>query len=202
MSDGPAPPGYPATLVGHPVAVILFAVVTNKKDNIYNLTTAQLRDIWQGKITNWDQLHGPDLAIKIVARTTASGTRRAFDQNILGGAEPPFSSYNCVTKNAVPAAKVIRCEVSDTDTLLQRVNSIPGAIGYAQISDASNYPNVAPIKINGWDIATGRSSTSTPPAPRRPARSQRISSATWTASRRTTSCARTNTPHASTKRSR
>jgi phosphate transport system substrate-binding protein len=155
MSDGPAPPGYPATLVGHPVAVILFAVVTNKKDNIYNLTTAQLRDIWQGKITNWDQLHGPDLAIKIVARTTASGTRRAFDQNILGGAEPPFSSYNCVTKNAVPAAKVIRCEVSDTDTLLQRVNSIPGAIGYAQISDASNYPNVAPIKINGWDASLG-----------------------------------------------
>lgn len=155
MSDGPAPAGYP-TLKGNPVAVILFAVVVNRGTNIYNLTTTQLRDIWLGKITNWKQLRGPDLPISIVARTTASGTRRAFDQKILGGqAEPPFSSYNCVSKNAVPASPVIRCEVTDTGTLLQRVNSIPGAIGYAQISDAATYPNISAIKINGWDSTIG-----------------------------------------------
>jgi phosphate transport system substrate-binding protein len=151
MSDGPAPGGYP-TLKGNPVAVILFAVVVNKGTDIYNLTTTQLRDIWLGRITNWKQINGPNLPIRIVARTTASGTRRAFDQTILGGqAEPPFSSYNCVNKNAVPNSPVTRCEVSDTGTLLQRVNSIPGAIGYAQISDADTYPDVSAIKINGWD---------------------------------------------------
>jgi ABC-type phosphate transport system substrate-binding protein len=155
MSDGPAPAGYP-TLKGNPVAVIVFAVVVNKGTSIYNLTTTQLRDIWLGKITNWKQLKGPDLPISIVARTTASGTRRAFDEKILGGqAEPPFSSYNCVTKNAVPASPVIRCEVTDTGTLLQRVNSIPGAIGYAQTSDAATYPNVSAIKVNGSDSALG-----------------------------------------------
>jgi len=151
MSDGKAPAGYNG-LVGNPVAVIRFAVVVNKADNIYNLTTAQLRAIWLGKITNWKQLGGSDKPIKIVARTTASGTRRTFDQRILGGqAEPPFSSYNCISKNAVPAAKVIRCEVTDTKTLLQRVNSIDGAIGYAQVADAATYANVSVIKINGWD---------------------------------------------------
>jgi phosphate transport system substrate-binding protein len=151
MSDGPAPAGYP-TLKGNPVAVVLFAVVVNKESSIYNLSTTQLRDIWLGKITNWKQLNGPSLPISIVARTTASGTRRAFDQKILGGqAEPPFSSYNCVSRNAVPSSPVTRCEVTDTGTLLQRVNSIPGAIGYAQISDAATYPNVSAIKINGWD---------------------------------------------------
>jgi ABC-type phosphate transport system substrate-binding protein len=151
MSDGQAPGGYPA-LKGNPVAVILFAVVVNKGTNVYNLTKAELRDIWLGTITNWKRLGGPDLPIRIVARTTASGTRRAFDQDVLGGqAEPAFSSYNCVTKNAVPSAGVTRCEVTDTGTLLQRVNSIPGAIGYAQISDAATYPNVSVIKINGSD---------------------------------------------------
>jgi ABC-type phosphate transport system substrate-binding protein len=154
MSDGLAPAGYP-TLVGHPVAVILFAVVVNRKDNVYNLTVAQLRDIFLGTITNWKQVNGANLPISIVARTTASGTRRAFDQKVLGRAEPPFSSYNCISKNAVPAAKVNRCEVTDTSTLLSRVNAIPGAIGYAQISDASTYRNVEPIKINGWDPALG-----------------------------------------------
>lgn len=155
MSDGPAPGGYPS-LAGHPVAVILFAVVVNKGTDIYNLTTAQLRDIWQGRITTWKQLGGSDRPVRIVARTTASGTRRAFDQFILGQAEPPFSSYNCSSKNAVPAAKVIRCEVTDTGTLLQRVNSIQGAIGYAQISDAANYPFISPVKINGADSTIGQ----------------------------------------------
>lgn len=150
MSDGPAPGGYP-TLTGNPVAVILFAVVVNKETDTYNLTTAQLRDIWLGKITNWKQLNGPDLPISIVARTTASGTRRTFDDKVLRQAEPPFSSYNCLSRNAVQDSKVIRCEVTDTGTLLARVNSIPGAIGYAQISDAAAYPNVRKISLNGWD---------------------------------------------------
>ena len=97
-----------------------------------------------------------DLPISIVARTTASGTRRTFDDKVLGGqAEPPFSSYNCVNKNAVLDSPVTRCEVTDTRTLLQRVNAIPGAIGYAQISDAASYPSVSAIKINGADSTIG-----------------------------------------------
>jgi phosphate transport system substrate-binding protein len=153
MSDGPAPNGYEG-LYGNRVAVIVFAVVVNKKTNIYNLTTAQLQDIFMGKVTNWEQVGGRDLPISIVARTTASGTRRTFDVKVLDGkAEPPFTSYNCTSKNAVPSANVTRCEVSDTPTLLSKVNSIPGAIGYAQISDASTYANrsVSVIKINGQD---------------------------------------------------
>jgi phosphate transport system substrate-binding protein len=151
MSDGSAPNGYDG-LYGNRVAVIEFAVVVNKETNVYNLTTVQLQDIFTGKVTNWDQVGGRDLPISIVARTTASGTRRTFDVKILGGkAEPPFTSYNCTSKNAVPSATVTRCEVADTPTLLSKVNSISGAIGYAQISDASTYTNrsVSVIKING-----------------------------------------------------
>ena len=57
MSDGKAPDGYP-TLKGNPVAVILFAVVVNKGTGVYNLTTAQLRAIWLGGVTNWKQVGG------------------------------------------------------------------------------------------------------------------------------------------------
>ncbi len=155
MSDRQAPEGYSA-LYGNPVAVILFAVVVNKATDIYNLTTAQLYGIFMGRFTNWKQVGGADLPIKIVARTTTSGTRRTFDDKILGGqAEPQFSSYDCVKKDAVPTAKVTRCEVSDTNTLLQDVNSIPGAIGYAQVSDAQGFRNgrnsISEIKIDGQD---------------------------------------------------
>jgi phosphate transport system substrate-binding protein len=150
MSDGAAPNGYPA-LIGHPVAVIVFGVVVNRQVGVFNLTTSQIRDIFSGKITNWDQVGGANLPVRIVARTASSGTRRAFDTEILGRAEPAFSSYNCLTKNAVPASPVTKCEVADTGTLLERVNDIPGAIGYAQVSDAATYTNLEIVKLNGWD---------------------------------------------------
>ena len=154
MSDGPAPNGYSA-LIGHPAAVIIFAVVVNKQANVFNLTVPQVRGIFSGAITNWQQVGGADLPVRIVARTAGSGTRRAFDEKVLDGSEPSFSSYNCISKDADPDARVIKCEVADTGTLLQRVNEIPGAIGYAQISDASSYANVESVKLGGWDPDIG-----------------------------------------------
>lgn len=118
---------------------------------MFNLTIPELRGIFAGTITNWDQVGGANLPVRIVARTTSSGTRRAFDTEILDRAEPAFSSYNCLTKDAVPTSPVIKCEMADTGTLLQRVNDIPGAIGYAQVSDAASYANLEIVKIGGWD---------------------------------------------------
>jgi ABC-type phosphate transport system substrate-binding protein len=154
MSDGPAPSGYPA-LVGHPVAVVIFAVVVNRQAGVFNLTVPELRGIFLGTITNWHQLGGANLPVRIVARTAGSGTRRAFDNKVLDHAEPAFSSYNCFGKDPAIDSPVIRCEAADTGTLLQRINEIPGAIGYAQISDAAAYPNVLSVKLNGWDPAIG-----------------------------------------------
>jgi phosphate transport system substrate-binding protein len=154
MSDGPAPKGYPA-LVGHPVAVIVFAVVANKDTDVYNLTLPQLRGIFSGAITNWRQVGGANLPVRIVARTPGSGTRATFDAKVLGHAEPAFSSYDCSSKDAVPTSPVIKCEVADTGTLLQRVNSVPGAIGYAQIADAAPYANVESVKLDGSDPDIG-----------------------------------------------
>jgi ABC-type phosphate transport system substrate-binding protein len=154
MSDGPAPKGYPA-LVGHPVAVVVFAVVANKDADVYNLTLPQLRGIFSGAITNWRQVGGADLPVRIVARAPGSGTRATFDAKVLGHAEPAFSSYDCSSKDAVPASPVIKCEVADTGTLLQRVNSVPGAIGYAQVADAAAYANVESVKLGGSDPDIG-----------------------------------------------
>jgi ABC-type phosphate transport system substrate-binding protein len=149
MSDGPAPKGY-AALVGYPVAVIIFGVVVNKDTHVYNLTIQQIRDIFAGRITNWKQVGGADLQVRIVARTPGSGTRANFDAEILGGrAEPPFSSYNCIAKDAAPKSPVTKCEAADTATLLQRVSGVHGAIGYAQISDAAVLGSVETVDLNG-----------------------------------------------------
>ena len=135
--------------------MIIFAVVVNRQAGVFNLTGNQLRGIFSGTIKNWRQVNGANLPIKIVARVTGSGTRRAFDQKVLGHDEPAFSSYNCISKDAAPQSPVVKCEVTDTGTLLERVNDIPGAIGYAQISDAATFTNVETFKLNGWDPQIG-----------------------------------------------
>jgi ABC-type phosphate transport system substrate-binding protein len=155
MSDGRIPDGYQG-LVGQPIGVIIFAVVVNRQAAVFNLTVDQLRGVFTGKITNWQQVGGADLPVRVVARASGSGTRRTFDRKILNGpSEPVASSFDCVSKNAVPGSPMIRCEVPDTATLLQRVNTIPGAVGYAQVNDAQPYANVASVKIGGRDPGIG-----------------------------------------------
>jgi ABC-type phosphate transport system substrate-binding protein len=155
MSDGPVPPGYPGSLIGRPVGIVIFAMVVNKEAGVLNLTIPQVRGIYQGKITNWRQAGGRDQPIEIVSRDSKSGTRRAFEQRVLNRAEPVFSSYDCVNKNADQHSLVVRCEVPSTTALLQHVEGIPGAIGYAEISDVAAYPDIEYVKLNGQRPSTG-----------------------------------------------
>src|SRR5450432_1585363 len=78
---------YP-DLVDHQVAVIPFAVVINSQvTGVTNLTSAQIKDIYTGKTTNWSQIGGPSLPIVAVSRAAGSGTRVTFEQFVLGTGE-------------------------------------------------------------------------------------------------------------------
>ena len=85
-SDIPAPnqPG----LVDHQVAVVSFGVVVNPKAGVKNLTTAQIRQVFTGKATNWNQVGGADQAITVINRPRSSGTRAVFVEKIMGGQQP------------------------------------------------------------------------------------------------------------------
>jgi phosphate transport system substrate-binding protein len=56
------------------------AVVVNPKNQIVKLTTDQVRDIFNGKITNWKEIGGIDATITVVSREAGSGTRSSFEQ--------------------------------------------------------------------------------------------------------------------------
>ena len=151
MSDGQVPAGYPQ-LAGHPVAIVIFAVVVNRATGIDTLTQAQLAGIWTGKYTNWRRLGGPDMTIDIVGRDTASGTRATFDHKILQmPTEVPASSTDCQTTDLIVTAKYVRCEKDSTGQLLQAVSEIKGAIGYAEAAEAAQYPDVDEIHLDGRD---------------------------------------------------
>jgi phosphate transport system substrate-binding protein len=56
------------------------AVVVNPQNKVVNLSTDQVRDIFNGKITNWKEVGGDDIPITVVSREAGSGTRSSFEQ--------------------------------------------------------------------------------------------------------------------------
>ncbi|BAZ66796.1 MAG: PstS family phosphate ABC transporter substrate-binding protein [Pelatocladus maniniholoensis HA4357-MV3] len=69
-----------------PVAIDGIAIAVNPNLNISGLTVNQLKDIYIGKITNWEQVGGPNLEITPYSRRLEEGgTVEFFDQNVLEG---------------------------------------------------------------------------------------------------------------------
>jgi phosphate transport system substrate-binding protein len=67
-----------------PVAIDGIALAVNPKLNISGLTIAQIKDIYTGKITNWKELGGNDLAIIPYSRRLEDGgTIEFFFENVL-----------------------------------------------------------------------------------------------------------------------
>jgi phosphate transport system substrate-binding protein len=72
-------------LTGHKVALDGIIPVVHPSMKIDNITTEQLRDIYNGKIKKWNELGGPDRPISVVSRDTSSGTYEVWEEKILKG---------------------------------------------------------------------------------------------------------------------
>ena len=57
---------------------------------VEQLTGEQIRGIYQGDITNWSDVGGPDQEIYVVGRAEGSGTDTSFRLNMLGDADAPM----------------------------------------------------------------------------------------------------------------
>lgn len=131
------------------VAFTSFTLVADTSVGISNLSTKQIKDLYGGKILNWNQIEGgSDLPVRLVGRPLGSGTRQSFEQQILGMPEPPYNSARCeATNTAAPGP--IRCDVRLTEDALDTVAGTPGAIGYSEISTASGRKDVHIVGIDG-----------------------------------------------------
>ena len=112
------------------VAIDGIAVITDKDNSVTELTSDDLKKIYTGEITNWNELGGSDEAIVVIGREAASGTRGAFEELL-------------DVKDQCKYAQ----ELDSTGAVLAKVGSTPGAIGYVSLDVLDD--TVTAMKLDG-----------------------------------------------------
>ncbi|HEY0160017.1 MAG TPA: phosphate ABC transporter substrate-binding protein [Thermoanaerobaculia bacterium] len=72
-----------AEVVEQAVALDGLAVFVHASNPLQSLTVAQIRDIFQGNVTNWSQLVGPSAPVVLYGRESSSGTYDYFREHVL-----------------------------------------------------------------------------------------------------------------------
>jgi len=104
----------------HPLARIPSAFYVNPSVEIDNLTAAQTVAIYDGTITNWRDVGGPDLKIRVVRREEADSTLQTLRATMPGWKDlvlTPLSKTALTTQDAI-----------------ETVGRVPGAIGFGPFS--------------------------------------------------------------------
>jgi phosphate transport system substrate-binding protein len=120
-------------LVAHKICDDGIAVVVNNANSLTNLSTAQIKDIFAGNITNWKDVGGKDAPIVVTQRESGSGTRDGFETLVMAN-----KKVN-VTTSAITQ--------TSTGAVLTYVKGNPNAIGYASFGDVTS--DVKPLQVDG-----------------------------------------------------
>jgi phosphate transport system substrate-binding protein len=106
-------------------------VVINSQNPVDNLNKSQIRDIYNGNITNWKEVGGNDAKINVITREDGSGTRSVFQKVIM-------------VKTSIKGDAVV---LTSTESVAQAVVGDPDAIGYMSITGFK--VNLKALKVDG-----------------------------------------------------
>lgn len=132
-------------LIDHRICAVGMVPVVNKNVSVDTLTLKQLRQIFSGEITNWKQVGGEDLPITIINRADGSGTRAAFQADVMGNAQ------------------FVRAQEQDSSGMVRQiVDNTKGSISYLAMPYLNNTvktmkidnvePTIENIQNNKWKI--------------------------------------------------
>lgn len=83
-----------------------------------HLNKDQLKGIFTGKITNWKEVGGPDLPVKVVFGTKIPGTNKLWEEKIMDKEPWP--------KNAIEAGESVEIK--------KKISETPGAVGIGPLA--------------------------------------------------------------------
>jgi phosphate transport system substrate-binding protein len=117
--------------VTHVIAMDGVCMIVHPSNNVTELSSQQIHDIYAGKVKNWKEVGGSDVPIVAISRDTSSGTYETFDHFVM---KKDKMAGNVEYVNSNPQVH-------------GRVKNTTGAIGYVGVGflDA----NVKGLKVNG-----------------------------------------------------
>jgi len=128
------------------IAIDGIAVILNKANPIANLTMDQIKDIYTGKVTRWQDLgaaaSGKTGGIAVISREPGSGTRSAFEELV--------KFQDQLVKGAT--------EFDGTGAIIAAVSSNPDAIGYislGSLNDTIKALNVGGVAATNANVVNG-----------------------------------------------
>jgi phosphate transport system substrate-binding protein len=89
---------------------------------VTSLTKDEVKQIYAGYITNWEELGGPDMEIFVIGRKPGSGTRDTFNEIILGSKEAES-----------PGVTIDAWDSSEVKTAIRGSDSAIGYMGYSYV---------------------------------------------------------------------
>ncbi|HEY6204466.1 MAG TPA: phosphate ABC transporter substrate-binding protein [Candidatus Limnocylindria bacterium] len=111
------------------------SVIVNAANPVKDLTRDQVKRLFAGEITNWKQVGGEDLDVKVFVREANAATRSSFEQYFFGGK----ATY---AKDAT--------EVYELEQTLKSVGSFRASIGMATANQrTATEPTVKLLSIDG-----------------------------------------------------
>jgi phosphate transport system substrate-binding protein len=125
------------------IAIDAIALVVNARNPVRNLSLEQARDVFAGRIRNWQELGGPNVRITAITREEGSGTRASFEEKVMAAGVPENDKGK-----VEPAPFAADALVQDSNGAVREiVASDPAAIGY--ISSGLVDDRVAAVAIGG-----------------------------------------------------
>lgn len=117
------------------IAYDAIAILVSDQNPVDSLTSAQVRDIFGGRILLWSEVGGEEADIQVLSREDGSGTRDAFEAAIMGG--DPVTSMAIV----VPGSSAVGALVAEN----------PLAIGYS--SSAGVPLGARALRLDGVELS-------------------------------------------------
>jgi len=108
------------------------AFAINKANPVHNITSEKMRDILLGNISNWRDVGGTDLQIRVVYVREGGGVQASIEDQLLSG-EP------------INAPDPIRVQISSQ--VVKIVEQLPGALGLSQLNIVKD-SRTAELKID------------------------------------------------------
>ncbi len=131
--------------------------VVHPSNPVTNLTIAQLKNIYMGKIRNWKELGGPNKRIVVISRDTSSGTYEVWEKKVMKNARV-FPGAQLQASNGAVAEAVAHNKYAIGYIGLGYLNKhlkavkVDGIMGSAATALDGSYPISRPLFMftEGW----------------------------------------------------